>query len=252
MNPGELIMYLLIGMALAVVILLNWLILRKRKKLAITLTGLLVIGYVGSYLYYPTLKTNTHANRYEQVIEYLSETYPNREFQISPKHYENGISVGEFDVNDRNTPTMGVTLRVDKKGQVTQTATWSNRGYPTQQELWREVEFIHGDPYSLDKENAHITKDDVWIKGELTVFALTINDTPAIAVFNYSKEGYGLLQLEQGEHEGFIVVEEAGYVFIYTDERYPKESITADLENGKNVSFNVAKQKGRLVVETPQ
>lgn len=35
--------------------------------------------------------------------------------------------------------------------------------------------------------------------GELTAFALTIEDMPAIALFNYSKEGYGLLELREGE-----------------------------------------------------
>ena len=141
MRPGELIIFLLVGAALLVVILISWIIFRKRKKWAIVLSAVLVVGYVGYYLYFPTLKVNTHAKRYEQVIHYLAENYPNQEFTVTPEHFEEGYWVGRFEVNDLNTPTIGVTLRVDKKGQVTQIGHWSNRGFPSQEELWQELEF---------------------------------------------------------------------------------------------------------------
>ncbi len=81
------------------------------------------------------------------------------------------------------TPTMGMTLHVGKEGQVTQVGTWSKNEYPTHQELWREIEFIYG----KSKEISKITKQDEWKDGELTAFALTItiDDIPAIAIFNY-------------------------------------------------------------------
>ncbi len=150
---------------------------------------------MGYYLYYPTLKVNTHTERYEQVIDYLAENYPDKEFNILAKHYEEGYTVGRFDVNDIETPTMGEILRIDEEGQVTQIGTWSNQEDPTQQELWRDIEFIYGETYTLDKEITKITKQYEWIDGELTAFALTIDDMSAIALFNYSSGGYRLLEL---------------------------------------------------------
>ena len=68
MNPSENIYFFLIGVTVLAVIILSWFIFRKRKKWAIALTSVLVIGYAGYYVYYPTLKVNTHAERYEQVM----------------------------------------------------------------------------------------------------------------------------------------------------------------------------------------
>ena len=194
MNPGELIYFFLIGVALVVAISILWFIFRKRIKVASTVTFILVIGYVGYILYYPTLKINTHTERYEKITEYLAENYPNKKFTISPEYYEEGYTVGDFQVNDIETPTIGVTLRVSKEEQVTQVGTWSNIEYPTQQELWRVIEFTYGETYTLGRKSTNITKKDDWMDGELTAFALTIDDMPAIAFFNYSKEGYGLLE----------------------------------------------------------
>ncbi|WP_342505338.1 hypothetical protein [Sporosarcina sp. FSL K6-2383] len=252
MSPSEIISFLLIGAAVIVAIVVFWFIFRKRIKFAIALTAVLVIGYIGYFIYYPTLKVNTHAKRYEQVMEYLTEKYPDKEYSVSPEHYEKGYSVGEFNVNDVETPTMGVTLRVDRKGQVTQILTWSNLGYPAQQELWRKIEFFYGETYTLDKDIADVTKEDEWINGELTAFALTIDEMPAIAFYNYSKASFSLLGLELGEREGFVVLEEDGYLFIYVDKRYERETITGILENGKEFMLNIDQKKGRLIVEKQQ
>ncbi|WP_252503995.1 hypothetical protein [Sporosarcina sp. Marseille-Q4943] len=249
MSPGELIYFLLIGVAILPVILVIWLVFRRRKKLAIVLTSVLVIGYAGYYAYYPTLKVNTHEKRYEQLIDYLERDYPNKEFTIVPKKYEEGYTVGQFAVNDRQTPKTGMTLRVNKKGQVTQIGTWSKQEYPKQQDLWQEIEFMYGEPYTLDKEKIEITKQDEWIDGKLTAFALTIDDMPSIALFTYSREGYGLLDLKQGAREEFVFIEEEGYVFIYIDERYQGETVTFQLKNGEVFSLNTNQNKGKLIVE---
>lgn len=249
MSPGENIYFFLIGVPVVAAIMLIWFIFRKRKRLAIVFTSVLVIGYIGYYAYYPTLKMNKHAKGYGQVVYYLTEKYPDRMFTISPEQYEQGYTVADFNVNDIETPMIGVTLRADKEGQVTQTSYWSNLDYPTQQELWREIKFIYGEPYTLDKDIADITKEDEWMDGELTAFALTINDMPAIALYNYSKAGYGLLELKQEKHEGFVVIEKSGYVFIYVDERYPGETVTIHLKDDKEYTLNVSQQKGRLIIE---
>ena len=249
MSPSENIYFILIGVPVVAAIMFIWFICRKRKRLAIVFTSVLVIGYIGYYAYYPTLKMNKHAKGYEQVVHYLTEKYPDRMFTISPKHYEPGYKVANFNVNDSKTPMIGVTLRADKEGQVTQTSYWSNLDYPPQQELWREIEFSYGEPYTLDKEIADVTKEDEWIDGELTAFALTMNDKPAIALYNYSKAGYGLLELQQEEHEGFVVIENSGYVFIYVDESYPGETVTINVKDDKEYTLNVNQQKGRLIIK---
>lgn len=247
-NPSEVIYFLLIGVAILVAILFVSFIFRGRKKWAIVITTVLVIGFVGYYLYYPSLKVKTHTERYEQVMDYLAKKYPNKKFTISPKHYEEGYTVGEFMVNDIKIPQMGVTLSVDKEGQVTQTSTWSTQDYPTQQELWREIPFSYGGTYTLDKELAEITKLDEWINGELTAFALTIDNLPAIALFNYSNAGYGLLELQQGEQEEVVSIEMEGYLFIYIDDRYQGDKVTVELKNGEEYTANVDENKGRLIV----
>jgi len=249
MSPGELIYFLLFGVALLAVILLIWLVFRKMKKLVILLTSMLVIGYAGYYAYFPTLKVITHAKRYEQLLDYLEREYPNKEFTIEPEKYEEGYTVGQFAVNDRLTPKIGTTLRVNKEGQVTQIGTWSKQEYPQRQDLWREIEFIYGEPYTLDKEKIEITKQDEWIEGKLTAFALTIDDTPSIALFTYSDGGYGLLDLQQGEREGFVFIEEEGYVFIYIDKSYEGEMVTFQLKNGEEYSLDTDRNKGKLIVE---
>lgn len=249
MHPRENIYFILIGVILLVVIILIWLIFRSRKKWAIAFSSMLVIGFVGYYLSFPTIKVNTHAERYEQVNDYLAENYPNKKFTILPKYYEEGYTVGQFDVNKMETPTIGVTLRVDKKGEVTQVGTWSNKEYPTQQELWQEIEFMYGETYTLDKEIAEITKQDEWMEGELTAFALSIDDMPAIALFHYSSKSFGLLELRQGERGGFISIEEEGYVFIYIDKSYQGEIVTIDLKNGEEYKLNVDQHKGKLIVK---
>lgn len=216
------------------------------------LASILVIGYIGYLLYYPTLKTNTHTEAYETVGEYLGKSYPDKEFTITPKHYEEGFTVGDFRVNDIKTPRVGVILRVGKKSKVTQIGTWSNHEYPIQQELWREIEFMYGESYTLDKKSIEIIKKDEWIDGELTVFAVTIDGLPSIALFNYSKGGYGLLELQEGEREGYVIIEKEGYVFIYADERYQGETVSANLENSKEFIMTIDQQKGRLIVKKQQ
>ncbi len=110
MSPSENIYFALIAIIILVVIMIVWLIFRKRKKWAIVLTCTLVIGYIAYYVNYPSLKVNTHAERYEQVIEYLKKYYPNKQFNIVPKHYEEGYRVGEFTVNEVNHTNNGYDI----------------------------------------------------------------------------------------------------------------------------------------------
>ena len=208
MRPGELISFMGLGIVVFIVILFICFILRKRKKLAIALTIPLIIGYVSYFIFFPTIQENTHAKRYQQIEAYLSTTYPEKHFVISPQHFEQGVNVGDFQVHHLDTPEIGVTLRVKKDGSVSQVSTWTNSDYPTQQELWRNLQTNFLGDYALDKEIPEVKKIDTWIDGELTVFALTVDGKPSIAIFTYSNAGYSLIEVTEGER-GEIVT--AGY-----------------------------------------
>ncbi len=248
MNPSELITFFLIGLAVLFVIAIVCIIFRKRKKWAIALTSVLVVGYIGYVAYYPYLKVSIHAEKYEQVSEYLATTYPDREFMIIPGQYETGYTVGRFDVNDKETPDAGVTLYVDKNGQVQQTGSWTTGEFPTQQELWRGLEFDYGESYTLDRDNIEITKQDEWMDGELTVFALTIDGMPAIAVYEYSRAGYGLMDLQVAEDDLIVSTSAEGHTFIYVDERYEEETAAVPMGDGETISVDATEHKGKLFV----
>ena len=248
MRPGELISFMLFGIGILIVILFIFFILRKRKKLAIGLTIPLVIGYVGYYILFPTLQENTHAKRYQQLEDYLSTTYPEKHFVISPQQFEPGVYVGEFQVHQLDTPEIGVTLRVQKDGSVSQLSTWTNSNYPTQQDLWRELQSNFLGNYSLDKEIPEMKKIDTWIDGELTVFALTIDDNPSIAIFTYSNTGYKLIGVTEGKQGEVTTAEYENYLFIYIDDYYAEAIATIHSKSGETYSIDTLEQKGRLII----
>ncbi len=248
MNLGETITFLFIGLAVLLAVGIIWFLFRKQKKWAIGLTSLLVAGYVGYYVYYPYLQVSVHAEKYEQVSEYLETNYPDRRFTIIPEQYEVGDTVGVFNINDKETPDKGVTLHVDDNDKIQQISNWTDGRFPTQEELWRELEFPYGETYTLDKENVEITKQDDWIEGELTVFALTIDNMPAIVIYEYSTAGSGMLDLQVAENDLVIFAETEKHTFIYVDERYEGETAVIVLENGETISVDLAERKGKLFV----
>lgn len=248
MNPGEAIIYMLCGFLLLIIISISWFVFRKRKKWAVAVTVLLVIGYVGYYFFLPTLKATIHAVKYEQIIEYLDEKYPGRQFTVRPEHYEDGVYVGHFDVSDKDTPEMGVTLFVNDNGDVTQTSYWNAADYPAQQDLWQTLTLGYHNDYSLDSEKVVITKEDEWIEGELTVFALTINGRPAIAVYEYSPAGYGMLDLQESEAKTYVAAEAEGRTFVYISDQYEEEAVELTLADGSIIEVDATDNKGKLFI----
>ena len=249
MRPGEMISFMLLGIVVFIVILLIFVILRKRKKLAIALIIPLMLGYVAYYISFPNSQENTHTKRYQQLEDYLGITYPEKHFVVSPQQFESGVNVGEFQVHQLDTPEIGVTLRVQKDGSVSQLATWTNSTYPTQQELWRELQINFLGDYTLDKEIPEIKKMDTWIDGELTVFALTIDDKPSIAIFTYSNEGYELIEVKEGKQGEIVTAEYEHYLFIYIDEHYVEDTATIHSKSGDTYTVNVIEQKEQLVIK---
>ncbi|MFJ7732625.1 hypothetical protein ACIQXF_12090 [Lysinibacillus sp. NPDC097231] len=249
MTPAELIYFSVIAFALLIIILLITFIFRKRKKSVLAIIIVLIIGYISYIAYYPTLKIKTHAERYIQLETYLKQTYPNQQFSITPEHFEDGYTVGQFSVNAMETPQIGVDLRVDKHGKVKQVSTWSNEEYPTQENLWRVLKFHLFEEYTLDKNIPVITKKDFWFNGDgLTVFALKIDDSPAIAVFTYSTGGYSFQHFVEGKPDEVISVETDDFVFAYMDEKYTGKAATITTKSGKQYELNPDNQKMKLTI----
>ena len=247
MRPVDLVNLLLIGSAVLALCGIVWFFLRRKRKWAIILSGALLIAYASFAFYYPTLQINTHAKRYDQLMGYLADKYPEREFTVTPEHYE-GYYVGSFTVNDTETPTMGMEMAVNRSGDITEASYWSKLDSLPQQELWKELEFSYGFAYTLDKKIPEITKLDEWIDGGLTAFALSINDNPAIALYDYSDGGYSQLDLQEGEHAGYSLAEHGGRVFIHVDENFSGDTLTVQSTDGTEYTLDT-RQKGRLIVE---
>lgn len=209
----------------------------------------LIIVYISSIAYYPNLKLKTHAARYIQLESYLNKTYPNQQFSVTPEHFEPGYSVGRFSVHTMETPQIGVELRVDKHGKVTQVATWTKNDYPTQENLWKVLEYQLLDDYTLDEKIPAITKIDAWFNGDgLTVFALEVNDSPAIAVFTYSTAGYSLQHYVEGKPENLISIETEDFIFAYLDKMYKSETATIITKSGEQYELNPENQKMKLTI----
>lgn len=248
MRGDEVLLFLYISIGIFVVIILSNFLFRRSRKIVITITLVLVVGFIGFYYYFPTLKEKQHEARFEILTEYLKENYPNQTFDIEPEHYEDGYIVGDFRVNDQETAEIGVTLRVMKDGGVKQVSTWSKVGQLEQRKIYQTLAYSFEDDYSLDKNIPKVEKVDEWIEGELTVFLVMLEDVPAITIFDYSPTSYSLLHVEKAESKSVIYVEEADYVFIYVDEEYPFNEIDVSLSAG-DYTFDVQDRKGRLIVE---
>lgn len=81
----------------------------------------IIIGsYIIFFTIYPTIRSNIHAQRYDELEEYLKNTYPNEEFHIEYRDYKYVIQLGDFDVSNRSTPNRGVTYRVKTGGEIIQ------------------------------------------------------------------------------------------------------------------------------------
>ena len=120
LKPADLLF--LIGMAIIILIVVTiaLIIFRKRKKSARIIVGVIVGGYVIFFAMYPSIRSYMHAQRYDELEEYLQNIYPTEEFNIESRDYNNVIQFGDFEVSNKNTPNKGVTYRVKKGGEIIQ------------------------------------------------------------------------------------------------------------------------------------
>lgn len=249
MKPVENIYFILAALVLIFVIVLVFLAFRKRRGPALIIASILVLAYVSFYIYYPYFKKNIHADRYEKLTEYLAVEYPDREFMIVPEKYEEGIFVGHFMVNEESSPELGVELKVDRKGRVHQTSSWSNYDNLSQEEVYRSLVGNYFLNYSLEDEIPEVKKIDQFIDGSLTAFAVTINENPFLAIFNYTEDAYSLEAFKEGEAGNYTSLEHENYIFVYAEESFPEDQVSISLEGGDQLELDLVGKKGSLLIE---
>ncbi len=120
MKPGDLIFLIGIAVIISIAAIIILIILRNRKKIARIIVSIIVSSYIVFFAIYPTIRSNIHAQLYDELEEYLQNTYPTEEFYIESRNYDDVIQLGDFDVIKKSTPNRGVTYRVKKDGEIIQ------------------------------------------------------------------------------------------------------------------------------------
>lgn len=120
MKPQDSLFLILIAVIILIPVALLFIVFRKRKKIARIIVSIIVSSYIVFVAIYPTILSNLHAKRYDELEEYLQNTYPNEEFIIYSRNYDDAIQLGDYDVSNKSTPKIGVTYRVTKDGEIFQ------------------------------------------------------------------------------------------------------------------------------------
>lgn len=247
MNAGELLTYLSIGLLVLVLMLIIGILLRRRKKAVLIIISLIAIVYIGLYFYDPVYKAKTHQQNYEQMVHYLKMQDPAHLYEVSPKIYEAGVYVGEFTVHRQGNPNFGSLFQVSREGEVFEKGSWYDIPHPTgEEELWEHLIFSFYEGFQ--KELPQIVKKDQWLEGEEAVFALTVDNKPALASFHYDQASLSQQPTEIAEDKDFVVLEKAQKLFVYASETLVEEELSLLLENGETLNVDVAGKKGRLIV----
>lgn len=120
LKPEDSLFLIGIAVIISIAVVLLLIIFRKRKKIARIIVSIIVSSYIVFVVIYPTILSNIHAKRYDELEEYLQNTYPNEEFYIHTRNYDKAIQLGDYDVSNKSTPNRGVTYRVTKDGEIFQ------------------------------------------------------------------------------------------------------------------------------------
>ena len=120
MHPGDLLFLIGIAIIVLIAVVITLIIFRKRRKMARIIVSIIVGSYIVFFAIYPTIRSNIHAQRYDELEEYLQNTYPTEEFYIESRDYDNVIQLGDFYVSNKSTPNRGVVYRVKKGGEIIQ------------------------------------------------------------------------------------------------------------------------------------
>jgi len=120
LKPEDLIFLIGIAVIISIAVVIILVIFRKKRKIAWVIVSIIVSSYIVFSAIYPTIRSNIHAQLYDELEEYLQNTYPTEEFHIESRNYDDVIQLGDFDVSNKSTPNRGVTYRVKKDGEIIQ------------------------------------------------------------------------------------------------------------------------------------
>ncbi len=249
MGGGENIYFSIIAFLLLLVFAIVWVIFRKRQKVVWFCAFVMVGGFVGYYSYYPTMLEHTHQQRLLILNEYLDKTYPTATFDVRPQQLEAGDRLGDFYVHHVESPYIGVILRVTDDEQVTQIGMWDATDYPSQEELWRKLTTILDADYTLGQTIANIKMHDYWLEDALTVFAVTIDEKLALALFHYTAEGYGFISLTYGNQPHVVTASYEDFVFVYVEADSKIDVIPVTFTSGEQHMLDTTDHKGQILVK---
>jgi len=246
-TSAELLSFILLGALLLLVIICLCLTLRKHKKILVALISLILIGYFLYFTFYSTIEKQVHERAYNALLVYLEQKHPNIEFIIESKLLEPGVDAGSFFVYPNHFPEIGVQLKRQRDGSFKQVASTSRIETSHQEDIWKTLYFSLDDGNLIDENIPVITKLDSWIKDDLTVFALLVNDKPTIATFTYKVSGYGLYDVKYGNIGEYVMTTHDNLTFLLIDERYEGDSFKI-VDDDKSYIYHSAEDKGKLIV----
>ena len=120
LKPQDSLFLIGIAVIILIAVALLFIVFRKRKKIARIIVSIIVSSYIVFVAIYPTILSNIHAKRYDELEEYLQNTYPNEEFYIDTRDYDEALQLGNYNVSNKSTPKRGVTYHVTKDGEIIQ------------------------------------------------------------------------------------------------------------------------------------
>lgn len=247
MMPGDLIGFLFIGACMLVVIVIVALVFRKRKKIALIISVLLLIGYGIYFFAFPSIQASKHQKSYVVLSDYLQKQYPTQQFDVIPEEYEVGIAAGDFYINDVRTPNRGVSLRVNNN-EVVQIATWSNP-VEKQEDVWQDLLLHYKEIYQLGQPIDQIQKLAYYEDGRFTVFGLKVDENLAIAVYDYFEGGYGLERIEEFSKGDVVHLIHNDQLLVFVTSENAAATIEIPLENGEKRLLDVTPNEAQLLVE---
>lgn len=246
MMPADLIGFMFLGVCMLIVIGIMALVFRKRKKVTLIISSLLIISYSIYFFAFPSIQANKHEKSYAVLTEYLAQQYPDQQFTIVPEHYEVGVAPGDFDVHDVRTSNRGVSLRVNGN-EVVQIATWT-KPVDRQEDLWQELLLYYKETYQLDQPMDYIKELAYYNEGSFTVFGLKVDGNAAIAVYDYFDGGYRLEAIEEFAHEEVVHLVHNDQLLVLVTDKNAAATVTIALEDGER-SFDVTPKQAQILVE---
>lgn len=197
MSPVELIQIMFFGSILVIVLALVWFIFWRKKKIALTVTIFSVVAFTLFFALQPYYIQQQHAKRYEIVVDYLHEQYPEYKFDISPKILKEGDTPYEYQVVANDYKYRNEYYRVDQNGLV-MFSHYSTLNYGKEEELdYLLLNSIYEKPFEYIERNVKLEEISRY---EDDSFLLRLMNVDGEAIlYNYLKID-GQFFLEQSKY----------------------------------------------------